>query len=88
MSKIEIVYATAKKIIEMNYSFEGQKTIECVLNDSKFLLNYSIDLNEHMIGIYGKILPLTTEVKSGDRLEIYTHLINDPKTIRRTRAKK
>lgn len=86
--KIEIVYALPIKITELVYEFEGTKTIEEVLNETGFLTQNSIDLENHTIGIYGKLMPLDYILKNGDRIEIYRPLINDPKTIRRKRAQK
>lgn len=85
---IEIVYATPANIVQMHYVFAEPKTVEAILLESGFLEQNRLDLAQHEVGIYGKIVALTTEVKSGDRIEIYRPLINDPKTIRRKRASK
>jgi putative ubiquitin-RnfH superfamily antitoxin RatB of RatAB toxin-antitoxin module len=39
-------------------------------------------------GIYGKVVPLKTVLKDGDRVEIYRPLLADPKDLRRSRAAK
>ena len=38
-------------------------------------------------GVFGKKKPLTTELQSGDRIEIYQNLQCDPKEMRRLRAR-
>jgi uncharacterized protein len=38
------------------------------------------------VGIYGRIVALETELKAGDRVEIYRPLAADPKQARRRRA--
>jgi len=38
------------------------------------------------LGIFGKIVPHNTQLKEGDRIEIYRPLIIDPKESRRQRA--
>ena len=45
-----------------------------------------IDLEKSKVGVYGKVVPLDTVVKNGDRVEIYRALIGDPKEIRKLRA--
>jgi putative ubiquitin-RnfH superfamily antitoxin RatB of RatAB toxin-antitoxin module len=45
-----------------------------------------IDLTTCQAGIHGKHRPLATEVREGDRIEIYRPLIIDPKDARRRRA--
>ena len=36
-----------------------------------FDLYPDLDLDTHKVGVFGKSCPLTTEVKEGDRVEIY-----------------
>ncbi len=40
------------------------------------------------VGIFAKLVSLNTEVKAGDRIEIYRPLLIDPKENRRQRARK
>jgi len=45
-----------------------------------------IDLSQHRLGIFGKLKAADTEVREGDRIEIYRPLQADPKETRRRRA--
>jgi putative ubiquitin-RnfH superfamily antitoxin RatB of RatAB toxin-antitoxin module len=47
-----------------------------------------IDLAIFPVGIYSKKKSLDTEVREGDRVEIYRPLVADPKESRRRRAQK
>jgi uncharacterized protein len=46
-----------------------------------------INLEVNKVGILSQVLPLTTIVQAGDRIEIYRPLIFDPMHARRMRAK-
>lgn len=45
-----------------------------------------IDLAVNRVGIHNKLREPGTQVRDGDRIEIYRPLIADPKTARRRRA--
>ncbi len=44
-----------------------------------------IDLDSNKIGVFAKLSKKDTELKAGDRVEIYRPLIADPKEVRRKR---
>jgi putative ubiquitin-RnfH superfamily antitoxin RatB of RatAB toxin-antitoxin module len=48
--------------------------------------NPEIDLSQLRLGIFGKLKAVDTEVREGDRIEIYRPLQADPKETRRRRA--
>lgn len=50
------------------------------------LLAADIDADGSDIGLWGKLMPLDTLLKDGDRLERYRALIADPKQARHQRA--
>lgn len=52
-----------------------------ILNKTK-----EIDLSQNKIGIFSKPCALDTQLREGDRVEIYRPLIADPKKIRKLRA--
>ena len=43
----------------------------------------AIDLSTHKTGIFGKLAKLDAPLRPGDRIEIYTPVIVDPKTVKR-----
>ena len=45
-----------------------------------------IDIAERRVGIFYRPCALDTTLRSGDRVEIYRPLLNDPKDARRKRA--
>jgi uncharacterized protein len=53
--------------------------------DRSGLLNQfpEIDLDQNKVGIFGKIVPLTTQLGDGNRVEIYRPIIADPETVER-----
>ena len=46
-----------------------------------------IDLARNKVGLFGKLRPLDTVVRGGDRIEIYRPLQADPMESRRRRAR-
>jgi hypothetical protein len=43
----------------------------------------TIDLESQKIGVFGKVVPPSTQLRQGDRVEIYRAIICDPKTVPR-----
>lgn len=84
--------------IEVAYVGEGQQAIilievelgttvvEAIEKSNVLKLFPEIDNLEGRVGIFGKLVTLTTILKEGDRVEIYRFLKIDPKVARRMRA--
>lgn len=86
MVKVEIVYLTQDEQIQLYCEFTEGTTIAEALSQSGLYQKYPETL--HLpVGIFSKILPLSTVVHSDDRIEIYGPLLIDPKEKRRQRAK-
>ncbi len=84
---VEVAYARPdqQKIVELEIP-EGS-SIEQAIIESGMLLEYpEIDLKSFEVGVFGKVLKKDQLVKSGDRIEIYRPLVQDPKQARRNRA--
>jgi len=84
---VEVVYVKPEqqKIVEIKIT-KGS-SIEQAIIESGMLLEYpEIDLKKFEVGIFGKVLKKDHIIKSGDRIEIYRPLIQDPKEARRNRA--
>ena len=84
---VEVVYVKPEqqKIVEIKIT-KGS-SIEQAIIESGMLLEYpEIDLKKLEVGIFGKVLKKDHIIKSGDRIEIYRPLIQDPKEARRNRA--
>ena len=86
---IEVAYALPDRQSLLRLDVPAGTTVEQAVQRSGLLEQYpDIDLAEAAVGIFGKQVPATTEVKSGDRVEVYRPLIADPKAARRKRAAK
>ncbi len=85
---VEVAYAKRaeeQKVLEVKIP-EGS-SIEQAIFESGILLQYpEIDMKNFAVGVFGKVLKKDKLVKSGDRIEIYRPLIQNPKEARRNRA--
>ena len=62
-------------------------TVQDAIQQSGILESYpEIDLSRNKVGVFGKLVKLQTELREGDRVEIYRSLIADPKEVRKLRA--
>lgn len=87
MLNIQVVYAKSSEIqqqavvdLQIKYGLKVQEVIHLsgVLN-----LFPEINLDQYKVGIFGELQDLSTVVKDGDRVEIYTPLLHDPNTARK-----
>ncbi|MDH5433716.1 MAG: RnfH family protein [Gammaproteobacteria bacterium] len=86
---IEIIYPLPDEQKLLTLAVKSGSTIEQAIHESGILELYpEIDLNENKVGIFSKASPLETELREGDRIEIYRPLIADPKEVRRQKALK
>jgi hypothetical protein len=70
----------------MRLEVPDSSTIEETINLSGVLKLYpEINLSSQKVGIFGKIAPLDTAVKDGDRVEIYRQITADPQMAQRRR---
>lgn len=86
MLNIQIVYALPEKPTMVDCQVADGCDVLQAITQSNILSQCQINLTDHYVGIYGKLVELTQLVNNGDRIEIYRKLINDPKEIRRKRA--
>jgi hypothetical protein len=84
---IEVAYATPNKQVILTVPFKAEMTVEKAVLASGVLDEFpEIDLNKNAVGIFSKPCKLDTQLRVGDRVEIYRPLIADPKEVRRQRA--
>jgi putative ubiquitin-RnfH superfamily antitoxin RatB of RatAB toxin-antitoxin module len=70
----------------MRLEVPDNSTIEETIKLSGVLKLYpEINLTSQKVGIFGKIAPLDTAVKDGDRVEIYRQITADPQMVQRRR---
>jgi putative ubiquitin-RnfH superfamily antitoxin RatB of RatAB toxin-antitoxin module len=90
--KVSIAYATPEKQTLFNIDVPEGSTVEtalaaCRSTSSCPMLKEAADFEDLTVGIFGKIIPLTTLLKEGDRIELYRPLPIDPKEARRKKSK-
>ena len=84
---IQLCYALPDKAVVIDLDIEAGCTLEEVIGKSGVMAQFpEIDLTQNKIGIYGKLQPLDTVARDGDRIEIYRPLQADPMESRRRRA--
>lgn len=79
MTKVILVEAWADSLRQREYELADGAT----LSDALAAANLTDDGNT---GLWGKLVPLDTVLKDGDRIERYRGLIADPKQARHQRA--
>jgi putative ubiquitin-RnfH superfamily antitoxin RatB of RatAB toxin-antitoxin module len=84
---VQVVYALpgAQEVVEVE--LEEGAPVEAALHASGIVARHpEIDLKTQRIGLWGRRVTLTTELRDRDRVEIYRALSADPKQARRRRA--
>lgn len=84
--RVEVAYARPDKQVILAIDVMPGTTAEQAIEASGILEQFpEIDLSTNKMGIFGKLSKSVTELKAGDRVEIYRPLIADPKEVRRKR---
>lgn len=85
----EVAYALPGKQSIIEVAIAEGSTVKEVIDASKIIEQYpEINLDEAKVGIWSKVVKLTSTVSDGDRIEIYRPLIADPKEVRKKRAER
>ncbi|MDX1347584.1 MAG: RnfH family protein [Thiomicrorhabdus chilensis] len=80
--RIEVAYALPDEQFLFEQEVEEGCTIEQALKTSKLLEEFP-DLNIDKVGIFGRLMPVDTPLREGDRIEVYRPLKVDPRERRR-----
>lgn len=84
---VQLCYALPDKAVLLELDVNQGCTLEEVIHRSGLLVQYPhINLSTNKMGVYGKLKPLDTQARDGDRIEIYRPLQADPMESRRRRA--
>lgn len=84
---VEVAYVKADEQAILKVQAVPGTTARQVIEQSGILQRFlEIDSTKIAVGIFGKLVALDSQVKTGDRIEIYRPLIADPKEQRRKRA--
>jgi len=78
--RVEVVHALPQREEAVTLDLAPGATVADALAAAGFL-------RAERVGIYGKVVPRTTKLADGDRVEIYRALVIDPKEGRRRRAR-
>jgi len=85
--KVQVCYALPEKNFIKELNVSPGTTIAQAIEASGVLHSHpEIDLSQHRLGIFGKLKTAESELREGDRIEIYRPLQADPKETRRRRA--
>ena len=81
---VGVAYADKFKRTWLKLEVPDGSTVLEVIQLSGLLLQYpEIDLNKQKVGIFGKIIKLTSKITEGDRVEIYREITADPELVER-----
>jgi len=84
---VQVCYALPGSSFLKALKLDRGTTIAQAVEASGVLRSHpEIDLSQLRLGIFGKLKAADTEVREGDRIEIYRPLQADPKETRRRRA--
>ncbi len=86
---VQVCYATDKMVFLVDLRVAPGTTLKQAIVQSGLLEQQpEIDLASAPVGIFSKKKPFDAVLREHDRVEVYRHLIADPKQSRRTRAEK
>jgi uncharacterized protein len=87
--KVEVAYALPDQQVILNVEVPEDATAKMAIDASGILDRFAdIDLEKQKIGIFSRLVTLNQRLQPRDRVEIYRHLLADPKAARRERAAK
>ena len=85
--RVEVCYASPNHIWLRQLALPPGTTIEQAIRQSAILQEVpGLVLDASRVGEHGKLKPVDSIVRDGDRIEIYRPLLADPKDARRRRA--
>lgn len=85
--RVEVVYALEQEQSRIALEVGEGARVNDALSASGLLKRFpDLDLGQHRIGIWGRVVSPDTLLRDLDRIEIYRPLRADPKLARRRRA--
>ena len=82
--QIGVAYSEPGQQIWLNIEVPDESTVAEGIERSGILKQFPhIDLSAQKIGVFGRLVKLDSELKAGDRVEIYRGIIADPETVPR-----
>jgi putative ubiquitin-RnfH superfamily antitoxin RatB of RatAB toxin-antitoxin module len=84
---VEVAYAEPDRQLIIPVNVDLGTTVGGAIVQSGIMMEFpELDVENSKVGIFGKATTMVTQLKEGDRVEIYRALIADPKEVRRKRA--
>jgi putative ubiquitin-RnfH superfamily antitoxin RatB of RatAB toxin-antitoxin module len=84
---VEVAYALPERQLIIPVNVDLGTTVGGALVQSGIMIEFpELDIENSKVGIFGKATAMETQLRDGDRVEIYRPLIADPKEVRRKRA--
>ncbi|MCH9757041.1 MAG: RnfH family protein [Gammaproteobacteria bacterium] len=88
MALVEVVYVPQEEVVwHTSHAFHSGMTVQDALELSGIFLRYP-EVLELPVGIFSSVVTKDSQLKPGDRVELYRPLLGNPKEKRRARAKK
>lgn len=87
--RVEVIVAFPREHALVAVELEEGATVLDAIRASGLRERYpQIDPDQNGAGIFGRLVPLDTPLKGGDRVELVRPLAADPKELRRRRLKR
>jgi uncharacterized protein len=84
--RVELVWSPQAGDVQQRWLEVGEgATIESAL---RACADFDLPLDQHRVGIWGRVRPLETPLRERDRIEVYRPLTVDPMEARRLRYAK
>lgn len=85
--QIEVACTLPDRQMLVALEIEEGTTVLQAIERSGILARFpNVEFAPERVGVFGKIVPLDTPLRDGDRVEIYRPLVSDPKDARRERV--
>jgi putative ubiquitin-RnfH superfamily antitoxin RatB of RatAB toxin-antitoxin module len=85
--RVEVVYARPDEQLAVRLELPpGTRLAEAIRRSGLLERCPEIEFDRLAVGIYGRLASLDSELRDGDRVEIYRPLVANPKEMRRRNA--
>lgn len=85
--KVQVVYALLQEQRVVDLDVAEDCTLEQAIELSGLRQEFpGLEAGKGRVGVWGKVRPLETPLKEGDRVEVYRPRLADPKAARRERV--
>ncbi len=82
--QVGVAYSEHNQQIWMTIEVPEESTVQDAIECSGILKMFPhIDLDNHKVGVFGKVVKPQAVLRPGDRVEIYRPIICDPQTVPR-----